>query len=142
MIFNAPVNPTQLLGNREVMVCRRSFHRDSLFNVNMTGFDMSEYEGDTMDQVYPYLACATITRDYKAWMGMHGLLTAVIPDKYKVWYGDQEAIKIMAQGMDQTKVGHLNEWEYACLPEFEDEITRVGVVPKIIHYKGDRKNKL
>ena len=142
MIFNAPVNPTQLLGNREVMVCRRSFHRDSLFNVNMTGFDMSEYEGDTMDQVYPYLACATITRDYKAWMGMHGLLTAVIPDKYKVWYGDQEAIKIMAQGMDQTNVGHLNEWEYACLPEFEDEIVRVGLMPKIIHYKGDRKNKL
>lgn len=142
MIFQAPVNPTELLGNKEVMVCRRSFHRDSLFNVHMTGFDMSEYEGDTMDQVYPYLACATITRDYKSWMGMHGLLTGIIPDKYKVWYGDQEALKIMAQGMDRNKVGYLNEWEYACLPEFEDEIVRVGLMPKIIHYKGDRKNKL
>ena len=142
MLFQAPVNPTELLGNKDVMVCRRSFHREALFNTKMTGFDMSEYEGDTMDEVYPYLACATITRDYKAWMGMHGLLTAVIPDKYKVWYGDQEAIKIMAQGMDQSKVGYLNEWEYACLPEFEDEIVRVGLMPKVIHYKGDRKNKL
>lgn len=142
MFFQAPVNPTELLGNKDVMVCRRSFHRDALFNTKMAGFDMSEYDGDTMDEVYPYLACATITRDYKAWMGMHGLLTAVIPDKYKVWYGDQEAIKIMAQGMDQSKVGYLNEWEYACLPEFEDEIVRVGLMPKVIHYKGDRKNKL
>lgn len=142
MIFQAPVNPTELLGDKDVMVCRRSFHRDSLFNVHMTGFDMSEYEGDTMDQVYPYLACATITRDYKSWMGMHSLLTGIIPDKYKVWYGDQEALKIMAQGMDRNKVGYLNEWEYACLPEFEDEIIRVGLMPKIIHYKGDRKNKL
>lgn len=142
MLFQAPVNPTELLGNKDVMVCRRSFHRDALFNTKMTGFDMSEYEGDTMDEVYPYLACATITRDYRSWAGMHGLLTAVIPDKYKVWYGDQEAIKIMAQGMDQSKVGYLNEWEYACLPEFEDEIVRVGLMPKVIHYKGDRKNKL
>lgn len=142
MVFLSEVNPTELLGKKDVMVCRRSFHRDSLFNVHMTGFDMSEYEGDTMDEVYPYLACATITRDYKPWEGMHSLLVQVIPDKYQKWYGDQEAIKIMAQGMDKNKVGYLNEWEYACLPEFEDEIIRVGVVPKVIHYKGDRKKKL
>lgn len=131
MAVQDKVSPTQLLGDRDVVMCRRSFQRDAGFNINLRGMNFSEYKGKTLDEVYPYLACATVTRDHKPWDNMAMRLRMMDP-KYSIWYGDQEALKSYAAEND---VGTLDEKEYACLPEFVDR----NNPPKIVHYKGNRK---
>lgn len=125
------ISPTQMLGDRDVVMCRRSFQREALFNTNLRGMNFSEYQGKTLDQVYPYLACATVTRDYKPWEDM-AMRLCMMDSKYAIWYGDQEALKSYAA---ENNIGTLDEKEYACLPEFVDR----NNPPKIIHYKGNRK---
>jgi len=125
------ISPTQMLGDHDVIMCRRSFQREALFNTNLRGMNFSEYQGKTLDQVYPYLACATVTRSYHAWEQMATILRYMDP-KYAIWYGDQEALKSYAAA---NSIGTLDEKEYACLPEFVDRSNP----PKIIHYKGNRK---
>lgn len=131
MVVQEKINPTELLESFNVMMCRRSFQRDAGFNINLRGMNFSEYRGKTLDQVYPYLACATITRNHEPWDSMAMMLRVMDP-KYSVWYGDQEALKAYATS---EKIGTLDESEYACLPE---KVNR-NFPPKIIHYKGNRK---
>jgi hypothetical protein len=131
MVVREKINPSALLGSSDITVCRRAFQRNALFNTKLRGLDFSEYSGRTLDQVYPYLACATVTRTYKPWFEMAMALRRMDP-KFSIWYGDQEALKAYAS---TKNFGMLSESEYACLPEKVD----VRFPPKIIHYKGGRK---
>lgn len=123
------IDVEELLGNKEAMLCRRSFQRDALFNVNLRGMDFTEYKGMILDQVYPYLACATITRTWEPWGVMVKMMDFINP-KFHLWYGDQEALRLYAK---TEEVGELKEQEYACLPEY------ISHDVKIVHYKGGRK---
>ena len=131
MVVQDKIYPEAMLGDKNVVMCRRSFQRDALFNTNLRGMNFSEYQGKTLDEVYPYLACATVTRDYKPWEEMAMILRTMDP-KYAVWYGDQEALKTYAI---TEEIGTLDESEYACLPE----MVHRNAPPKIVHFKGGRK---
>ncbi len=139
MIVQAKINPVKLLGGKEVLLCERSFDRDMGFNTQMKGIDFSEHQGKTMHQVYPYLACATITQDNSFWASLLFIMDHINP-KYRKWYGDQECMKIwinLTSKSDSNAYGTLREEDYACLPEHLS-----GRNPKIIHYKGSRKSEM
>ena len=130
MIVLAAINPEKLLADHRVVFCERSFSRNSWFNPNYNGMDMSEHFGKKMYEVYPYLGCATVTADPTVWKEL-AQMAEHLPEKYRKWYGDQEVIREWAK---LNPHGKLAESEYACLPEFAS-----GFKPKILHYKGGRK---
>ncbi len=136
MIVQEAIDPKKLLGNRKVLLCERSFGRDLYFNTQMKGIDFSEHKGKRMHDVYPYLACATVTKDYLFWADLLFIMDHIDP-KYRRWYGDQECMRIWKQTSSQGDYGVLSEADYACLPE---ELS--GRNPKIIHYKGSRKSEM
>ena len=133
------VNPAVILGERDIIMCRRSFNRSAIFNPHQRGLDFSEYTGKTIDQVYPYLACATIAKDWTLWARLYDTLRLFIPEKFHIWYGDQEALRTCALGIDSHKFGTMSEEEFACLPEFYGDVSLHGTDVRFIHYKGDRK---
>jgi len=133
MIVCSEIFPDELLGKERALFCERSFSRDHLFNTEIRGLSFKEYEGKTMAEVFPYLACATVTQDYTVWSELLSIMDHIDP-KYRKWYGDQEAMKIWAKMND---FGTLLETRYACLPEYLE-----GRDPKIIHYKGSRKEQM
>ena len=136
MIVNAAIDPKRLLGEQRVLLCERSFSRDLYFNTQMKGLDFSEHQGKLIHQVYPYLACATVTKDYLFWADLLFIMDHIDP-KYRKWYGDQECMRIWVQAAEKGDYGVLSEADYACLPE---ELS--GRNPKIIHYKGSRKSEM
>jgi len=136
MIVQEAIDPKKLLGNRKVLLCERSFGRDLYFNTQMKGIDFSEHKGKRMHDVYPYLACATVTKDYLFWADLLFIMDHIEP-KYRRWYGDQECMRIWKQTAESSDYGVLSEADYACLPE---ELS--GRNPKIIHYKGSRKSEM
>lgn len=134
MIVKDRIYPEKMLGSKTSLLCKRSFNKEGLFNINLRGMDFSEYKGKTLGEVYPILACATVTKDWKPWAYMVAMMDFIHP-KYKLWYGDQEALKLYAR-VEEGEVGYIDESEYACLPEYEN---MVMPKPKIVHYKGGRK---
>ena len=133
MIIRSEIFPDALLGKERALFCERSFDRDNSFNPDIKGLSFKEHQGKTMAEVFPYLACATVTKDHAVWSELLGILNHIDP-KYRKWYGDQEAMKIWSK---MNPVGTLPESEYACLPEYLE-----GRDPKIIHYKGSRKERM
>lgn len=137
MLVRKPIHPELLLGGALIAVCRRSFMREAIFNVNQRGQDYSEYAGKTLDEVYPYLGCATITPDAEVWIKLAERYAA-LPDKFKAWYGDQEVLRDYVNGLSPLFVKKLDEYRYACLPEHFAEFPS----PVIAHYKGKRKAQM
>jgi hypothetical protein len=132
MVVLENIDVEALLGRKDAVLCKRFFNKEAIFNHNLRGMDFSEYKGMTLNEVYPILACATVTRDWKPWGQMTAMME-YIHKKFKRWYGDQEVLRLYS---NEDNVGYLCESEYACLPEFE---RTVKLRPKIIHYKGGRK---
>jgi hypothetical protein len=130
MIVRHPLNPAVLLEG-VVAMTRREFNREAGFNPNQRGQDYSEYAGKTLDEVYPYVGCCTITADWGVWADLAEMYN-VLPDKFRVWYGDQEVLREYAK---RVPVQSLPESHYACLPEFLCQHPD----PAIVHYKGARK---
>lgn len=133
MVVNKPLNVELLLGDAHIAPCRRSFHRDAMFNPRQRGQDYSEYAGKTLDEVYPYVGCCTITASSGAWESMAENYEA-LPPKFKRWYGDQEVLRDYVNSLPSSWVTYLPEAEFACLPEHGHGY--------IDHYKGARKSLL
>lgn len=133
MIVCSRIDPEKILGNHRVVFCERSFDRALFFNYQLNGMNMSEHKGKRMYEVYPYLGCVTVTADPGVWAEL-AALSENMPEQYRKWYGDQEAIREWAA---VNPHGKLSESEYACLPERAS-----GFKPKILHYKGNRKSSL
>jgi hypothetical protein len=93
--------------------------------------EFPEYEGRTLDELYPYVGCCTITQDAGVWADLTEMYYA-LPDKFWRWYGDQEVLREYAK---RHPVVELPEAIWAGLPEF-------GGKPLITHYKGQRKHLL
>jgi hypothetical protein len=136
MLFVLPVNPAAILGDKEVIFCRRSFDRDAGFNGEQRGGIFKQYHNIPLGTLYPYLGCATITKNYHAWKGM-AILMGFMDQNLRSWYGDQEALKVYSHMLYPELVGEMEESEYACLPERAVG----GHVPKILHFKGPARKE-
>jgi hypothetical protein len=136
MLVRRPVHPEMLLGDAVIAVTRRTFMREAIFNVHQRGQDYSEHANKTLDQVYPYIGCGTITQDGAAWAKLAEMYEA-LPPKYKAWYGDQEVLRDYVNSLPPFVVQHLPEHQYACLPEHFGAFS-----PVIAHYKGNRKAQM
>ena len=132
MIFVDQVNVRELLGEEEIVMCRREFARDATFNVDQRGMRFDEYEGKTLDELYPYVGCATATRDGRVWQKLYAMLDGM-DEKFRKWYGDQEAFREYAK---LNRVGTMPESVVGCLPEHKHDEA------KIIHYKGPSRKQL
>jgi len=134
MIVRKPILPAMLLQEAVIAVCRRSFQKDAVFNVAQRGHQYTEHANKTLDQVYPYIGCATITANADPWVEL-AMRYEALPERYKAWYGDQEVLREYVNSMPSFCVAHLPEHVYACLPEYLDAHPN----PAIMHYKGTRK---
>jgi hypothetical protein len=132
MVFLEQVYPEKILGNSNVVLCRRSFSRNGLFETNQRGLCFIEHSGKLLDTVFPYLACFTVTPNSDFWKELLCIHEQLDP-KYHAWYGDQESMRIYAE---LYRVSTVDESEYACLPE---KNVNGDYSAKILHYKGNRK---
>ncbi len=125
------IYPEMILDGYDVAVCRREFNRSDLLNTRFRGLDLSEYSGKTLDDVYPYVACATVTDGGSFWADCLVNLTS-LHRKFHYWYGDQEAIRnIVGSGKYRSVL--LPESIYGCLPEYS---ARISPGPSPLHFKG------
>jgi hypothetical protein len=135
MLVQQRLDAKELLGDKDVLFCRRFFQRDYDFITEQRGIRFDEYAGKKIDEVYPIIACFTVTKDFTPWVKMYEMLEEIDP-KYRKWYGDQEAMKRLAVMAEEFNVGYLSEEDYGCLPEFVE-----GRSPKVLHYKGPNRKE-
>jgi hypothetical protein len=120
--------------HKHAAFCRRSFDRDAGFNIEQRGIKFPEYEGKTLDQLYPYVGCAVVAKNPQVWKDLLAIYEG-LDEKFKRWYGDQEALRIYAEKYPE-RVSEMNESVYGCLPEHK---TGNAV---ILHFKGEARKKL
>jgi hypothetical protein len=131
MIFVDRVVVGDILGAAEIVMCRREFGRDAIFNVEQRGLRFDEYKDMTIDEVYPFVGCVTATKNSAPWEIMLGMYDKLDP-KFKKWYGDQEVLKKYAE----SEADMMSESVYGCLPEHKHD----GA--KILHFKGPSRKHL
>ena len=125
----------QFLKEAEVVLCERSFNRDGKFNVNFKNMNLSQYSNKNLFEVYPILACFTITKSHEFWLTCFNNLLQ-LDKKFHFWYGDQEAMRNIAI-TGKFKIHYVPESQVACLPEFFQKDSP----PLCLHFKGiNRKN--
>ena len=136
MVCADRIDATDDLAEHDVAVCMRDYNKDMLIDPGAMGVDLREYAGRTLDEVYPYLACAVIARDAGFWSACLDNLNT-LPDKFHRWFGDQEAMRnvITAGG---RSVGRLRESRYACLPDMAHDPAHR---PKLFHFKGPTRKQ-
>jgi tetratricopeptide (TPR) repeat protein len=120
--------------HKNVTFLRREFQRDAIFNVDQRGINFSEYEGKTIDEVYPYVGCTIVAKNPQVWKDLLAIYDTLDP-KFRKWYGDQEALRIYAKKYPE-RVSEVNESVYGCLPEHKTDDA------KILHFKGEARKKL
>jgi hypothetical protein len=120
--------------HKDVAFCRRSFDCDAMFNIEQRGIKFPEYEGKTLDQLYPYVGCAVVAKNPQVWKDLLAIYEG-LDEKFKQWYGDQEALRIYAEKYPE-RVSEVNESVYGCLPEHKTDDA------KILHFKGEARKKL
>ncbi len=137
MLVLRRLSPSKILTDFSVAVCQRQFDNHLIFTDQFKGLDFSEYRGQTLGTVFPYLACCSITPSFEFWDRALKLLVG-LDKKFLKWYGDQEVIKILRNEIGE-KVKLLPESFFGCLPE---QISRISESPGILHFKGKRKNSM
>jgi hypothetical protein len=137
MLVTKELDPIELLNRNEVLLCRRTFNRNSIFNPHQRGINFEEYSNLTLDSIYPFLACATVTASWKFWDQLLKILEKK-DEKFLYWYGDQEAMRDWYIQYKKTKVGYLTEAEFGCLPEFPELLEDA----KVLHFKGPSRKDL
>ncbi len=137
MLCMRPLEPAKILGDKELYICERSFNKNALFNSNFRGMNFSEYDQMELGEVYPYLACTTITKNSDVWMDLSELCNS-LGEKFRIWYGDQEALKIIAKRKSDEQLGFIPECTYACLPENINYVNQAT----FLHFKGPARKSL
>jgi hypothetical protein len=127
--------PITLFKKRDVMLCNRSFSRDGLINTSFKDMDLSEYEGKTFGEIYPFLACFTYTKNHYFWKECQKILLN-LDKKFHFWYGDQEALRIIYKN-NIFNIGLLDEKNICSLPEYSKPEDKVYS----LHFKGSGRKK-
>jgi hypothetical protein len=136
MLVTDEIFTDQLLQDAEAALCHRSFGRNALINISFRNMDLSEYSNKTLSEVYPILACFTVTKSYKFWQDCYDNLLQ-LDKKFHWWYGDQEAMRnVVNSGKFTTR--YLPESQVACLPEF----LKTSSSPICLHFKGAQRKGL
>ncbi len=138
MLVQRTVDPAVLLGDRDVLLCRRDFDRDLFHSGSQRGVHFPEHRGKPLGEVYPYLACATITRDSSFWSELL-LVIGSLDERFHRWYGDQEAMRRWVETSDLLNVGFLPETDFACLPDRSHDLSKAA---HILHFKGGQRKAL
>jgi len=86
--------------------------------------------------VYPILACFTITKSNVFWIKCFENLLQ-IDQKFHKWYGDQEAIKNVLK-LEIFNCIFLKGSQVACLPEYFQS----NALPICLHFKGGKRKAL
>ncbi len=133
MLVLFDIDPNKLIGDHDICVCRRSQDRDLPFNPNFKDMNLSQYEGLTTDEVYPYVACFTITKNFQFWRACYEQLKT-LDSRFERWYGDQEAIKKILL-TNAFSFQELSESVFGCLPEYFD----ANNPAKVVHFKGPHR---
>lgn len=120
----------------DAVLCKRSFDLDLIFNSSFRGMNLTEYKDKTINNVYPYLACFTLTSSSDFWKKASDILQS-LDNKFHYWYGDQEAIKQIAS-KDVFNIATVEESLFACLPEKIEK----NFIPNLIHFKGPSRKSL
>lgn len=137
MLCLGPFNPAKVLGNKDLCICERSFGKSLFFNGNFRGLNYLEYHQLPLGEVYPYLACTTITKNSEIWVDIADVCDG-LSEKFRIWYGDQEALKVIAKRKSNQQLGFIPEHTYACLPENENYISQAA----FLHFKGAARKTL
>jgi hypothetical protein len=137
MLCIGPIDVGSIISSKEIVMCRRSFMNEKLFNGKFRGLDFMEYDKKTLGEVYPYLGCATAMNGSEGWEKIFKEYLK-LNEKYQIWYGDQEALKNTYLSSNDNTIGIMHEKDYACLPEMTDHLKRA----KIIHFKGAHRKNL
>lgn len=137
MLCLRPFDPALVLGNKDLYICKRSFSENVLFNGNFRGMNYLEYDQMPLGEVYPYLACTTITRNSEEWIELADVCDG-LSKKFRIWFGDQEALKIIAKRKSEEQLGFMPEHTYACLPENVDYVAQAT----FLHFKGAERKSL
>lgn len=141
-------SPGMALGKQDAIFCRRSFNLNTPFNSTFADrvfsnqhqrvidktIDFHEHSGRTLGNVFPYLACFTITGSYQTWELVLQNLRNLHP-KYLEWYGDQEAIRNLTEAKS-IRFSLIDEKVCACLPEHLKDCTEP---PLTVHFKGGKR---
>ena len=131
MLVLDSIDPTALLGTKEVLFCRRDFDCDSLHSGSQRGVEFPEHRGRPLGVVYPYVACATISKSFEFWTSLRSIIES-LDERFHRWYGDQEAMRIWVENDSHDRHGFLPESDFACLPERQDHLQAAT----ILHFKG------
>ncbi len=131
MLVAAEIRPSEILKNCEILLCRRDFECSAKHSGVQRGILYPEHAGRPLGEVFPFLACATVTRNAQFWGELLEILNR-LDDRFQRWYGDQEAMRRWVESASSGRFGFLPEKEYACLPE------KLKDSPKalILHFKG------
>jgi hypothetical protein len=126
MVCLRRIEPQAVLGDFDVAVCKREY---GLGTPALLGkMDLSEYDGLTIGQVWPYIACCTVARS-QFWADCYANLLRLDP-KFHAWFGDQEAIRnVVATGKYRAR--YMMESIYAHIP-YEKRSSS----PRLLHFKG------
>ncbi len=136
MLVLSPLCAHSMLAGADVAFCQRSFGVTDPINTEFKGMNLSEFSGKSMGDVFPVVACFTVTRSYEFWGKCSEFLERMDP-KFHFWYGDQLAMKNVLDG-NHFKCQGIPESKVGCLPEFfnpEDP-------PNCIHFKGPHRKQL
>lgn len=154
MLWLKKINIEESLGSRVVLLCQRSFFKDDSFNTALkrklknpqTGviaevtLTYEEHSGKTVFEVFPYIACFTVAASSAFWFEILDVLRG-LPQKYRDWYGDQEALRIFVERTDLAgRLGFVPESVVACLPEFTG--LSKSSPPCLLHFKGAKRKNL
>jgi hypothetical protein len=138
MLVKAPILTQRCLGHKNTMLCLREFDKNALHTGAQRGNDYPEHRGRPIGEVFPYIACTTITRDHRFWEDLNKII-GNLDERFHRWYGDQEAMRIWVKKQRYaTDVGFLPESKFACLPEriFHRDSA------SILHFKGHTRKKI
>jgi hypothetical protein len=137
MICLEPLDPSGALLDGMAAVCLREYGRDMLLYPDAMGVDLSEYQGRTLGDVYPYIGCAIVCRSNDFWYECLQEMGR-LPPKFQRWFGDQEALRnVVDARLDSVR--WLPESIYACLADVETDRTKR---PKICHFKGPARKQM
>jgi len=142
MLVVNEITPSLFSTAAEIYLCRRYFDKEKLVNINFGGMEMTEYSGVTLDTAWPYLGCFLATRNQHCLEIIYQLMKEMTP-KYQHWYGDQIALRQLAERQD-IKLASVSENYFGHLCDNVTDMMK-GIrdrTIKILHFKGSRKNKI
>ncbi len=131
-------NRMLLISEGVIILCRRSYDNDSVFNHNhYPGFE--EYAEKTLGACFPFLGSFIATGSQLALNRIVEKMAALSEEKQK-WYGDQIALADLENDHDILVV-EVPESRYGYVPQLCEnfDVSKLDTDIKLVHFKGARK---